>query len=278
MIEHFTKDPPYAYIVPRDQRDRNTAATLVEKLMTDGIEVHQATQKFTANGSTFKEGDWVVLMDQPFAALVKELFDVQHYPDLRQSAGIAAAADAGGGGGVDAVAQRLRPLHRPRQLPRQRRRTRSWRRARWARWHRGRRRAGGWRSSRSRRSRACATPLRCHWLDAAHANGRGNRSRRRAGLRRTRRTLRAIEKVEPIQGKVEGGGPVFSFSHNSNASIRAVNEILAAGGTVSFGKSESTIYASGAPASLLQEAGVDAVSLKELPIQRLGEEAPHRDL
>ncbi len=43
VIEHFTKDPPYAYVIPREQRDRNTAAMLVEKLMTDGIEVHQAT-------------------------------------------------------------------------------------------------------------------------------------------------------------------------------------------------------------------------------------------
>ena len=44
----------------------------------------------------------------------------------------------------------------------------------------------------------------------------------------TRRTLRKIERVEPMQGKVEGSGPVFAFSHNSNAALRAVNEILAA--------------------------------------------------
>ena len=82
VIARFTKDPPYAYIIPREQRDRPTAATLVEKLLIDGIEVHQATREFAANRSTYKEGDWVVLMDQPFAALVKELFDVQKYPEL----------------------------------------------------------------------------------------------------------------------------------------------------------------------------------------------------
>jgi len=59
----------------------------------------------------------------------------------------------------------------------------------------------------------------------------------------TRKTLRKIEKVEPIQGKIEGSGPVFAFSHNSNAALRAVNEILAAGGTVSFSKGDGTIYA-----------------------------------
>src|SRR3984885_3618899 len=103
VIEHFTKDPPYAYVIPREQRDRNTAAVLVEKLMVDGIEMHQATQKFVANGSTFQEGDWVVLMDQPFAALVKELFDVQKYPDLHPPS-LAAASGAAASAAVPAPA------------------------------------------------------------------------------------------------------------------------------------------------------------------------------
>jgi hypothetical protein len=81
----------------------------------------------------------------------------------------------------------------------------------------------------------------------------------------TRRELRKIERVEPIRGKVEGSGPVFAFSHNSNAALEAVNDILAGGGTVSFAKTESTIYASGAAAALLQKDGVDATSLKEAP-------------
>ena len=87
VIDRFTKDPPFAYIIPREQRDTPTAETLVEKLLIDGIEVHQATKEFTANGSTYKPGDYVVLMDQPFAALVKELFDMQKYPDMPRPVG-----------------------------------------------------------------------------------------------------------------------------------------------------------------------------------------------
>src|SRR5580698_1302064 len=71
-IERFRKDPPYAYVIPKQQRDLPTAATLVEKLITDGIEVDRASDNFKANGVTYQAGSWVVLMDQPFAALVKE--------------------------------------------------------------------------------------------------------------------------------------------------------------------------------------------------------------
>jgi len=82
-IERFRQEPPFAYVIPQEQRDLPTAAILVEKLLINGIEVHQAAQPFAANGREYR-GAWVVLMDQPFAPLVKELFEPQQYPDLRQ--------------------------------------------------------------------------------------------------------------------------------------------------------------------------------------------------
>jgi hypothetical protein len=83
-IERFRSEPPFAYVIPREQRDLPTAAILVEKLIVNGIEVHRAAQPFAANGREYRNA-WVVLMDQPFAPLVKELFEPQHYPDLRES-------------------------------------------------------------------------------------------------------------------------------------------------------------------------------------------------
>ena len=83
-IERFGKEPPFAYVIPQEQRDLPTAAILVEKLLINGIEVYQAGQSFAANGREYRNA-WVVLMDQPFASLVKELFEPQQYPDLRQT-------------------------------------------------------------------------------------------------------------------------------------------------------------------------------------------------
>jgi hypothetical protein len=84
-VERFRREPPYAYVIPREQRDLPEAATLIEKLVINGIEVHEAAKPFRANGREYPPGTWVVLMDQPFSPLVKELFEVQEYPELRET-------------------------------------------------------------------------------------------------------------------------------------------------------------------------------------------------
>ena len=43
--------------------------------MINGIEVQQAAKPFHANGREYAPGTWVILMDQPFSPLVKELFE-----------------------------------------------------------------------------------------------------------------------------------------------------------------------------------------------------------
>jgi hypothetical protein len=84
-VARFSKDPPYAYVISREQRDLPTAATLVQKMMLDGIEVHQVSGTFHANGRDYPADSWVVMMNQPFSPLVKELFEAQQYPELRES-------------------------------------------------------------------------------------------------------------------------------------------------------------------------------------------------
>lgn len=84
IIARFTKEGPFAYVIPGPslQSDAPEAALLVEKLMNAGIEVHEAPRPVKLNGIDYPAGSWVVLMDQPFAALVKDLFEIQKYPEL----------------------------------------------------------------------------------------------------------------------------------------------------------------------------------------------------
>jgi hypothetical protein len=267
VIARFTKDPPYAYVIPREQRDTPTAATLVEKLLTDGIEVHQATHEFAANGSPYKEGDWVVLMDQPFAALVKELFEIQKYPTLPGMPSTAAPAAGGRGGRGAAAAGGTAPaggMPAAGATP-----TAA---AGGGRGGGGRGGGGGGRGAAAGGAAPAAaqapptqTPYDVTGWTLPIQMGVEVVAVTEPVSDATRRLLRPIERVEPIQGRVEGAGPVFAFSHDSNAALLAVNDILAAGGTVSFAKSGGTIYATGGAGAILKKDGVDAKSLAEAP-------------
>ena len=166
-IARFTNNPPYAYVISKQQRDLPEAATLVDKLMINGVEVHQATQTFNANGRDYPAGSWVVLMDQPFAGLVKELFEPQKYPDLRENGTPIRPYDVAGWTltmqmGVDADAV-LQPV---------------------------------------------SSDQRAH--------------------------LKLLGTFSRPEGSLEGSGTVFLLDPRTNAHFKAINEILGAGGHVSF--------------------------------------------
>src|SRR6266568_4980411 len=82
-----TKSPPYAYLVARSQRDPVAAVELLRRLAFGGVRVSQLTADVTIDGVAYPAGTWIVPMDQEFAAMAREVLDVQHYPDLRQYPG-----------------------------------------------------------------------------------------------------------------------------------------------------------------------------------------------
>ena len=84
IVAAGTAGPPYAYFVPREQRDPVAAVELLRRLAFNGIEVHRLTAPVAFEGVEYPEGTWVIPMDQPFANFVRQLFDTQEYPDLRQ--------------------------------------------------------------------------------------------------------------------------------------------------------------------------------------------------
>jgi hypothetical protein len=81
------KKPPFAYFVPQQQRDPVAAVELLRRLAFGGVRVSQLTEAVTVAGESYPPGTWVVPTDQEFAALAREVLDVQRYPDLRQYPG-----------------------------------------------------------------------------------------------------------------------------------------------------------------------------------------------
>ena len=107
MIERGRTSAPYAFVVPRNQRHAAEAADLVNLFRAQGTEVGVATSDFTlkarcarrvqqapARGGdssgprppsripapvTVHTGDWIVRLDQPYAATARTLLAIQHF-------------------------------------------------------------------------------------------------------------------------------------------------------------------------------------------------------
>jgi len=83
-IARYAKDPPFAYVVPQTQRDVVAASDLMRRMALLGVRVSQLTRAASIDGTSYAAGTWVIPMDQEFAELVRQLFEVQTYPDLRE--------------------------------------------------------------------------------------------------------------------------------------------------------------------------------------------------
>jgi hypothetical protein len=83
-IEKGNSESPFAFIVPMDQTDSNTAAKMLNILIANGAEVHRATESFQVENHDYPAGTYVVLMSQPYRPFLKDMLSPQVYPDRRQ--------------------------------------------------------------------------------------------------------------------------------------------------------------------------------------------------
>jgi hypothetical protein len=76
-------EPPYAWLVPPDQRDPGAATHMLEILRLSGIEIHKAKAAFAADGVDYPAGTYVLLAAQPFRPHLKDMMERQEYPQRR---------------------------------------------------------------------------------------------------------------------------------------------------------------------------------------------------
>ena len=82
VIKKYRSTGPYAYIVPQRQHDAMAPVELLRRFAFHGVRISQLDRDATVDGTSYPKGTWVVPMDQEFGELVREIFEVQKYPDM----------------------------------------------------------------------------------------------------------------------------------------------------------------------------------------------------
>ncbi len=73
-------EAPYAFVIPQDQGDPQRVAQLVERLMTQHIEVSRTQLVLKLKEGDFPPGTFVVRLDQPYRNYAVDLLTPQQYP------------------------------------------------------------------------------------------------------------------------------------------------------------------------------------------------------
>jgi len=72
-IDKGKNEPPYAFIIPADQSDPNTAVKLVNTLRAGAVEAWRAASPFWSEGTQYPAGSYVFLASQPFRPYLVEV-------------------------------------------------------------------------------------------------------------------------------------------------------------------------------------------------------------
>ncbi len=84
VIEKFSTEPPYGWIVPAEQRDENSTILMLNRFILNGVEIYIAEENFEHAGIQYAKGSYIIPTSQPFGYFVKNIMERQEYPDLKK--------------------------------------------------------------------------------------------------------------------------------------------------------------------------------------------------
>lgn len=81
VVRMGREEAPRGWLIPRNQKDPDALRRFMQILSAQGIEVEEATNQFEADGRPYPAGTLVLHREQPYGAFLKDLFEVQRYPE-----------------------------------------------------------------------------------------------------------------------------------------------------------------------------------------------------
>jgi hypothetical protein len=75
---------PYAFVVPREQRDPGTTAEMIETLHFGMVDVEEASSHFHADGVTYSAGSYIIRLAQTYGPFARTMLEQRSYPDVRE--------------------------------------------------------------------------------------------------------------------------------------------------------------------------------------------------
>ncbi|HEV1284348.1 MAG TPA: hypothetical protein VNU44_03530, partial [Bryobacteraceae bacterium] len=82
QTERGAAGKPYAYVISANQHDPLTADLMINKLLVQGIDIHQTTKPFSAaTGVDYPAGSFVISLAQPKMGLIRNLLGRTFFPD-----------------------------------------------------------------------------------------------------------------------------------------------------------------------------------------------------
>ncbi len=79
-VEKGKNEPPYYYVFPKNQHDQSELVNLINLLNNHGVNVYELDKDVVMDQTTFKTGDIIVPLAQPFRSFVKEMLESQVFP------------------------------------------------------------------------------------------------------------------------------------------------------------------------------------------------------
>ncbi len=80
-VQAGSAEAPHAWVIPSEQVRKANAEQMLNLFLRQGIEVHRADGTGTFGDVDVASGDFVVRMDQPYRHFVKNLMEVQEFPE-----------------------------------------------------------------------------------------------------------------------------------------------------------------------------------------------------